>query len=231
MTSVKIIITAIILITVSVIQYSQTINKYGIKGGLILSKLSYNNDYKSSSINEPLNKFACLKTDFGIYLEMFDSRSFCTSVELHYLCKGEDSKNAIKVYSPDSIVNFLNTDFQNVYNRFYYLSFQVLQKWKFIVRSDDKMFFFGGPVLNMGVSSNSSDNENAVKIENKKLIFGFKTGFGIELWDLFLLEMSYSHDFNSIYVITDGTGRIERRHDSFELLAGISLKKLLRINI
>jgi hypothetical protein len=211
--------------------YPQVLNQFGIKGGMILSRLTYDNNLHSGFIIEPVSKYACLKTDFGLYAEMFDSRNFCTSVELHYLNKGEDSKNPIQVYYPDTSNNYLNTDFKYISDRFQHISFQILQKWKFIIRSDDKMFIFGGPVLNLRISNHSEVSENALELKNSKLLFGFKAGYGIELWDVFLLELSFSHDFTNSYVITDGDNSLNRQHDSFELLAGFNLKKLLRINL
>ena len=93
------------------------------------------------------------------------------------------------------------------------------------------MYFFGGPAFSYRISNSSAISSNALELNNSKSLIGFRTGYSIELWDLFILELSYSHDFNNAYVITYRNQKLERKHDSFELLAGFSLKKLLRINL
>jgi hypothetical protein len=212
--------------------FSQVINKFGIKGGIILSQLSYSSNFSPGLVTDPKNySFSCLKPDIGVYAEFFDSRTFCTSVEIHYLVKGEDVKNPLKVKYFETINNNTAYRYINVNNRLNYLSFQILPRWKFIVRSDDKMYLFGGPVFSYRVSNSSTDFSPSIEFENNKLLTGFKAGYGIELWDLFLLEISYSHDFTNAYAITYRSEKLERQHNSFELIAGFSLKKLLKINL
>jgi outer membrane protein with beta-barrel domain len=226
----SLIICALIIFSAAGIN-SQIINKFGIKGGMILSKLTFDSDFNSTYIVAPLSKFACLKSDFAVYAELFDSRNFCTAVEIHYLSKGEDSKNPIKVYQPDTSNNYLSTEFSYVNDRFNFISLQVLPRWRFIVRSDDKMYLFGGPVFNYLISNSSAITPDAISLKNSKLSAGIKAGYGIELWDLFSIELSYTHDFNNAYIISYGSEKLNRSFDSFELLAGFNLKKLLRINL
>ena len=228
-------ITKITFIIIICILYSsvnaQFINKFGIKGGLLLSQLSFSNEINNGFIIEPNNKYACLKTDFAIYAEMFDSRNFCASVELHYLNKGEDVKNKIQVNYLET-VNSLNIyNYRFVNDRFQYIALHILPRWRFIIKSEDKMYIYAGATFSYRIDNYSVFTDNAISFQNSKLLTGFKTGYGIELWDLFLLEISYSHDFNNAYVITYGNQRLERKHNSFDLLAGLSLKKLLRIHL
>lgn len=220
---------AVILISCLCIEAnSQVFSKFGIKGGLILSKLTFNNNIPAEFVKEPLNKYACLKTDFALYAEIFNSSNFCTSVELHYLSKGEDSKTPLEVNYLENENGYYVYNFRYINDRFQYISLQLLPKWKFYVREDDNMFFFGGPSFSYRLSNSSAKSTNAIELSNSRLMLGFKTGYGIELWDLFLLELSFSHDFTNAYVITYRDSKLNRKQDSFELLAGFNISKFFK---
>lgn len=208
----------------------QFINKFGIKGGINISQLSFNSNFSGSVLIPPRPSYSCMKTDLALFAEFFDSRNFCTSVELHYFGKGEDTKNDLRLNYVGSINNQYANGFVYVNNRMYYLSLQILPRWRFIIRSDDKMYFFGGITLNWSVSNSNTYSQPSLAFDNNKLIPGIKGGYGIELWDLFYIELSYTHDFTNAYVLKYREQEATRRHDSFELLAGFSLKKLLRIS-
>jgi hypothetical protein len=209
----------------------QIVNKWGIKGGLILSKISlsdYNPDFFSS---EPSGKYKFLSFDAGIFVEFFDSRYFCISTELHYNIKGEEDEKLFKTMVPvkSGLIEMYEYKYMN--DRFHYLSLQFLPRWKYIVNSEDKLYFFAGPKFDLRLSNSSSISESAVKFTNSRLEAGLTLGIGNEIWDLFSFELRFEHNFSNAYSIVYGDESYNRKHNSFYLLAGLSLKKLLRINL
>lgn len=211
---------------------SQIINKFGLKGGAILNNISaYDDDlaytgfYKNHS-----EKSLFLSYDIGFFAEFFDSPKFCVSGELHYNIKGEDNKNGVQILAPDKMNPELYT-YQFISNRFSYISLQLLPQWRFELNSSDKLYLFAGPKFDYRISNNNSDDPGGLKFPNSKIEFGFAAGIGNIIWELVYLELKYEHSFTNIYTIKYGNETYNRFNQSFILLMGVSLKKLLKINL
>ena len=61
--------------------------------------------------------------------------------------------------------------------------------------------------------------------------FGFAAGIGNIMWELVYLELKYEHSFTNVYSIKYGNENYNRHNQTFMLLMGISLKKLLKVNL
>ncbi len=207
---------------------SQVVNKFGIKGGLILSKLSMNEFVSDAFSYEPERKYKFLSFDIGLYAELFDSRFFCVSTELHYNVKGEESFEDFMILQPNRQND--GFEFKKVNDRFHYISLQVLPRWRFMVNTEDKLYVFGGPRFDLRIGSSKSGGTSDIPLSNGIIESGFTVGFGNEFWELLITEFRYEINLSNVYNITYGNTVVKRKNHSFSLLMGLSLKKLLKIH-
>lgn len=207
---------------------SQFINKFGLKGGVSLSKITLSSYIPGILSREPEGKYKLLTVDLGLFAELFDSRYFCVSTEIHYTIKGEESFEDLKVIQPNKDFNEFN--YKSINDRFSYLSFQILPRYKFIVNSQDKIYIFGGPKFDLRISNNNSLQNEEIKFSNGKIETGIIVGIGNEIWDLLFIEGRYEYNFTDVYTINYDVTKVSRKNTSFNLLIGISLKKLLKIH-
>ncbi len=212
---------------------SQFIDKFGIKAGAIYTGLSspYDRNKTLTEIFEKQsNAGSLLSYDLGIFAELFNKPRFCVSMEIHYCVKGESNFNQVKLLSPDENHPGYYS-YRGFSDRFQYLSFQVLPRWRFELNSSDKIYLFIGPKLDMLLGNYNSDDLSGLNVKNYGSEIGFAAGIGNEVWELFYLELKYEHSFSSVYNIKYGGDTYGRKFSSISLLAGLSLKKLFRINL
>jgi len=225
----KFIITIFLLLTFcSAGINSQVINKFGIKGGLIISKLTLSEYISDAFSYEPEREYKFLSMDVGIYAELFDSRFFCISTELHYNIKGEEAYQDFEILQPNKQAD--GFEYLTVSDRFHYLSLQLLPRWKYLVNSQDKLYLFAGPRIDLRVANSKSGGKEDIKLSNNVIEPGLTVGIGNEIWDLLTIELRYEMNFTSVYKVSYGSTSISRKNNSFTLLAGLSLKKLLKVH-
>lgn len=211
---------------------SQLVNKFGVKGGAILTHISTpfeTNDALKSIFENQTDAKYFLNFDIGVFAEIFDKPKFGVSVELHYNTKGESNYKTLKLLYPVENTSG-HYKYQGVSDRFHYLSFQVLPRWRFELNSNDKLYFFGGPKVDFLIGNNNSDNLNEVHFDNFNPEFGLIAGIGNEVNDVFFLELKYEYSLSSIYTLNYGSESYGRKNSSFLLLMGVSFKKLFRMH-
>ncbi len=208
---------------------SQVFNKFGIKGGAIFSGMSLSEFYPGIFRYNPSNSFKLLSIDFGIYGEFFNSRHFSTNTEIHYTIRGEGGNQLFEFLQTSTGITGL--EYRTASNRFHYISFQILPKWKFIVNTENNVYLFGGPRFDLRVSNSNTLTNDYVKFDNSGFETGFTVGAGDEISDMFHFELRYERNFTSSYELDVKGERVTRKLSSFSLLLGVSLKKLLRIAI
>lgn len=207
---------------------SQVVNKFGLKGGLLLSKLSMNEFVSDAFSYEPERKYKFLSIDLGLYAELFDSRFFCVSAELHYSIKGEESFEDFMILQQGNTPN--EFVYKKVNDRFHYISFQILPRWKFMVNTEDKLYLFGGPRFDLRIANSKSGGDSDIPLSNGIIESGITVGIGNEFWELLSTELRYEVNLSNVYTITYGSTTVKRKNHSFSLLMGLSLKKLLKIH-
>ncbi len=207
---------------------AQLINKFGVKGGVILSGMMSSGYIPVIMQNQSDNAYHFLTFDAGVFVEWFDSKHFCLSTELHYNIKGEQKENPFKL-----LYLAANGEYKygSVSDRFQYLSFQLLPKWKFIVTQEDNVYLFLGPKFDYRVGAYNADTDEDIKVSSGKMETGFAIGFGNEVWDIFRVDFKYEQSFSSVYNITYGPTTVSRRNASFVVLLGISFKKAHGIHL
>jgi len=208
------------------LSFSQKGIDYGIKMGLLLSKLSLTQDINPALIEYPIEGFRYLGIDLGVYLQFFNTRKFCVTTEFHYNQKGESTQ-----YSPFRILYPISpggipVKMQSVNNAFEYLYFQILPRWKFLSSREDYAYLFAGPRFDYRISNSNTDGPNEITFKNGVIEGGFTTGFGYDIMNLFNSELRYDYSFTNAYSITNGVATINRNFSSFTLLLGISIKEL-----
>lgn len=208
---------------------SQVFNKFGIKGGAILTQITLSEYYPGLFLTDPSGGFKYLSIDLGIYGEFFNSRKFSVNAEVHYIRKGEDDNNRFAFLQKGEGVTELQ--YKHTSNRFQYISFQVLPKWKFLVNTENNMYMIGGPRFDLRISNSNSYGADAVKLDNSGFEFGFTVGIGDEIADLFHFELRYDRNLTNTYSFDKGDEDITRKMNSLSLIVGLSLKKLLRVSI
>ena len=181
---------------------SQVVNKFGIKGGLLLSKLSMNEFVSDAFSYEPERDYKFLSFDVGIYAELFDSRFFCVSTELHYNTKGEESFEDFMILQPNKQND--GFEYKKMNDRFHYISLQILPRWRFMVNTEDKLYFFGGPRFDLRVGNSKSGGASDIPINNGVIESGFTVGIGNEFWELLITEIRYEINLSNVYNITYG---------------------------
>ncbi len=217
--------TVIIIILIASVNFSQVRNNYGIKGGFNFSGISSsatNTVFKEESI-----RMNCFNFDLGIFKEWFSTKRFCLSTELHYAVKGEITGNAYVDIIPTMKKIFYVYTTWFFPDRFQYLSFQLLPKYRTgftVPPAVDNLYLEGGIGLNTMVGNYNSDiDTNIVHLKNFDCEVSGILGMGIEIAHFIDIEFRYEHTFNGPYTATFGNTEIYRNLNSFIFLTGISI--------
>ncbi len=226
---IKKILILVILIFIVNSSYSQTFTKFGLKCGLIFNGISTEND-QAKVVGENAF-FNFLSYNFGMYGEFFNTRRFCLSSEIHFTLKGERNPNFIGVVQTQNSNQHTLYEFKYLSDRFYYLRFQLLPRFRFLLTtSNENIYVLGGPTFDyMFANSNSGDAKNIKDIENSRLEFGALFGVGIEMWDIVSFEFRVEHTFSSLYTISYSNNNITRHHNALLFLTGLNLKKAFKL--
>ena len=219
----------IVLISFDIRTSSQFINKFGIKGGVNVSSVTSGENNPVFFLKEPESRYNLINLDIGVFTELMDSRFFCISTELHYVRKGEENDNDIEIIYLNKESNIAS--YRRITDRFHYLSFQILPRWKYAVTSEDKLYIFGGPKFDFRLSNNNSRGNEDLILKNSVFESGFTVGLGNEYYELFYLELRFDYSFTNVYKITLGEETVSRKNITFSLITGLSLKKLFKTNL
>ncbi|RPI13348.1 MAG: PorT family protein [Ignavibacteriae bacterium] len=216
----------LVLFLTSAVFYSQEENKFGIKAGLVFSGMTkFNNDDVIKMTDEP-SFFSFVGMDFGFYRQWFTTRAFSLSTEVHYNVKGEKNINLIALEPGSSGATF---ERKYLSNRFHYISFFLLPRYKFIRSgAGDNFYFFGGPSFDFLISNYYSvDNEPNLQVKNFGFGYGAEIGFGVEFMAV-TCEFIYNHSFTGPYTFSYGSGKSRREYNSLEFIAGVALNSLFK---
>lgn len=201
--------------------FSQIIKSYGIKGGMLISGLSTgdNNVY----FDEDVIFVNFIGYDIGIFTEMFNTKKFVLSTELHYNVKGENNPNPIKAVIPEETSQGSVYKLKYVDNRLHYLSLQVLPRYHFILSKDESLFLTGGPALDYLFTSASSDGDDILGIK-PGLEFAAIGGVGALINDYLFLEFRFQHNFTPVYTFSNNGIKTSRENTSLMFIVGYALK-------
>lgn len=207
------------------VSFSQTLSKYGVKGGLIFTGMETANISSVFADSSAFLNF--LSFDFGVYAEMFNSKKFCISAELHYSVKGERNPNFNKLLVPITSENHPYYEYQYLSDRFHFLSIQLLPKYRFVITpSGENIYVIGGGKIDMLVKNNNSgDNKEIKGINNFRFDFGVTAGLGIEVMNFLSFEFRYERSLRGPYEILYGDKTVTRTFNSVMFLTGISFRK------
>lgn len=219
-----------LLFCVLVSTYSQTPNKYGIKGGVVFTGI-INSGNDNNLFFEPYIVSDYVNFSAGIYKEWFNTRKFCLSTELIYSIKG-DHDDTLKYYEPVQTIHGTMYEMNYVSNRYQYLSLLFLPRYKFaITPSGENMFICGGPGAELLIGSYfSGDNENVHKLEKYSASFIAAAGFGVELMDFLFLEFRVTHSFSGPYKLKFINQTVSRSYTSASFYTGVSFNNFFKKN-
>lgn len=207
---------------------SQILGKYGIKAGLVFNGISTGNDISVFTDSSAYLNF--LAFDIGIYAELFNTKNFCVSTELHYLVRGEQNPNFIKILTRIPPAYLEIYEYKYLSDRFNYLSFQILPRYILNLTQRNKLFAFAGPRFELRIGNSNSgidDDSKIFEMSNYKLETGGSIGFGGEMLDVFSFEFRYDYNFSNIYGLSYRNNIVYRKHNSLTFLLGLSLSKYL----
>ena len=219
--------------------HSQTIGKYGVKGGFIVTGLStfneyppYNLDQANPYIYDNSDFFNYLSFDAGIYAELFNSEEFCVSAELHYSVKGESGRVTYQV--PHLLSSYFG---QNIWetgelsDKASFLSLQILPRYRAGIskNSEDDIYFFTGPVFNFMLTNEGifTKPQYIVRKEFPGDI-GLAIGLGFEVNRKFTLELKLDYSLTGSYDFTYGNQKVSRNYNTFSVLTGFALSEVFK---
>ena len=215
----KIFITVIGLL-LSLQLYAQTINSWGFKGGITVSKYS-----QWSPTDTTLKKFYTKEPDarvlvnIAVFAELLSSRYFSTVGEIAYNPKGA----SFGYPTLDGNVSVTGEEF--IDNRTGYLSLMLCEKAR--LRWNSMNFYvYAGPRLDLEINDNSDIDFAATYKKFNKTIFGLTTGFGAEFISKrfkILAEVQYEPDL--AYTLDDTYGRVKKNTWLARIGVGIIGKK------
>jgi hypothetical protein len=229
--------TFILLISFNKNSYSQTIGKFGIKGGFITTGLStfnehlpYTLDQANLYIYDNSDFFNFLSFDVGIYAELFNSEEFCVSTELHYLIKGETDIATYRVPRLISSYNGQNFwEMGTLIDKASFLSLQILPRYRAGIskEEDDNVYFFAGPVFNFVLANNGTYTQPKYVVYKGFLSdIGAAIGLGFEVNRKFMLELKLDYSLTGSYDFIYKNEKIRRSYDAFSVLTGFVLSEL-----
>lgn len=209
---------------------AQTFSKIGFKGGFALSGIStFNNkpiksgDKLNAFVSDSTFFFNSVSVDLGITAELFNSKYFCLSAELHYLQKGDAR---VEYFTPDVQIRE-NGSFDaagNLDDKAYYLSLQILPRVRIPLSYEgDNYYFFGGPVFDLKLSDKSEFSNSNFIINQKRTDVGIALGGGFELADALGIELKYQYDFTGPYSFIYKGEEIVRRYNCFVISLSYTL--------
>ena len=233
------IITVILLSSAVNNSCSQTLGKFGIKGGFIVTGVSTFNEYKPYTLDranlyiyDKSDYFNYLSFDIGVYAELFNSEEFCVSTELHFSIKGESDQETYLV--PRLISSSLgqNTwETGDLSDKASFLSLQILPRYRAGIskNNEDDVYFFAGPVFNFMLKN------YGVYTQPKYFVrkgfpgdIGGAIGLGYEINSKFMLELKLDYSFTGSYNFTYGNEKITRSYNTFSVLTGIALSEFFK---
>jgi hypothetical protein len=233
------IITFILLLSVVNNSRSQTLGKYGIKGGFIVTGLSTSNqnipfilDQANLYIYDKSEYFNFLSFDVGLYAELFNSEEFSVSSELHYSVKGETNK--VNYIVPHLIgSNFGENEWETgeLLNKAGFLSLQILPRYRAGIseHGEDDVYFFAGPGFNLMVKDYTeiTQPDYIEKIKFPGDISGI-IGLGFEVDKTFLLELKLEYGLTGSYYLKYGNDKVRRNFNTFSVLTGLVLSEFFK---
>lgn len=223
----KIIYFFIIMILASPLS-SQVIHNWGIKGGLLFSGFTTDSDDKVFTDSSHFVNF--LSYDIGLYAEMFNSKKFSVSAELHYNTKGERNPNFVSVITVSPSSQGDEYSYKYLSDRFHYISLQILPRYKFIITKEDVLYIFGGPSYDYRISNTNSEHPNSTLEAGKSggEIAGI-IGLGGEFLRIATFEFRFQHNFTPTYTFRYGDKKVGRTSNSIIFQFGVSLKKIFKL--
>jgi hypothetical protein len=91
--------------------------------------------------------------------EFLNSEKFCLSAEFHFTRKGERNPNHLAIVETINTSQGLMYDYKYLTDRFYYLSLQLLPKYRFVVTpTKDNIYLISGPKFDLIISNTNSAN-------------------------------------------------------------------------
>ena len=208
--------------------YSQFIHNFGIKFGLHYSGFITSDASKLFPNGDP-TAMNYIGTDFGVYTELFNSTRFCVSTELHYETLGEKETNSFRIIYPVQSTQGEFYKYTYLSRSFTYISFQILPRFRFAVTHDDKVYFLAGPRFDLRIANNNPEYQDAIMLKNMQLETGVTVGIGGEVLDLISFEFRYNYNFSNTFRFIYGGDTITRSFQAYSFIAGVSLKKILKI--
>lgn len=216
--------------------HSQTLGKFGIKGGFIVTGISTFNEYKPFTLDQAnpyiydnSDYFNYLSFDIGVFVELFNSEEFCISTELHYSVKGESGEETYRV--PYLISSGFG---QNIWEtgelseKAGFLSLQILPRYRAGIskNNEDNVYLFAGPVFNF-MLTNYGIYTQPEYIVRKGFPgdIGGAIGLGYEINSKFLLELKLDYSFTGSYDFTYRNEKITRSFNKFSVLTGFVLSE------
>jgi hypothetical protein len=165
--------------------------------------------------------------DFGIYLEILNLKRLTISNELHYTVKGVSEQTALT--TPPAI--FGQYYYKPLSNRFQYLSFEPLLKYKFSVSKSHEFFLLAGPRWDFRIGNYryNSYSDDYIHIKNFRFEFGMTVGAGVEFSEGLLFELRFEPNFTSTYIYTNFT-KYSTRHSTLMLIGGLAFSRYLKEN-
>jgi len=167
--------------------------------------------------------------DFGIYLEILNLKRLSISNEVHYTLKGVGEVTALT--TPPAIAG--QYYYKPLSNRFQYLTFEPLAKYKFFVSKSHEFFLLAGPRWDFRIGNyrkNSTGTDSYIHIKNFKFEFGMTVGAGVEFAEGLLFELRFEPNFTGTYTYTNDYTKYTTRHSTLMLLGGLAISKYLKEN-
>lgn len=232
-----VIFASILLISFNENSYTQTIGKFGIKGGFIATGLStfnehspYNLDQANLYIYDNSDYFNFLSFDVGIYTELFNSEEFCVSAELHYLIKGEADLSTYRVPRLISSYNGQNIwEMGTLSDKASFLSLQILPRYRAGISKggDDDVYFFAGPVFNFMLADKGTYTQPKYVVYKGFLgDIGGAIGLGFEVNRKFMLELKLDYSLTGSYNFIYRNEKIQRSYNTFSVMTGFAVSEL-----
>jgi hypothetical protein len=227
MIKIKIILTAFIVLYTTC-ACSQLIGGYGIKAGVVINGMRSSGN-PTSNLEDSSFAFNLFSYDVGLYTELFPSKIFNLTAELHYTVLGEHPSNLVRLLQrvPSNQGEFY--EYKYASNRFSYISFQLLPHYNFLNTKEDRLFILAGPRFDIMLGNYNSEYENSAVVNNGNLEMGAIIGIGGEFRNIFNFDFRYNYNFTEVYSLIQGAGAVLRKHHSFIFLTGINFKKLLKM--
>ncbi len=210
------------LVLVNVHSSSQALSRLGVKTGILFSGLTSGDDNQFFDSDISIVNF--ISYDIGFFAEMFTSKTFTLSAELHYNLKGERNQNFIKVITKEESQQGTIYSLKYMSDRFHYISLQVLPRYHFVLSRNETLFLQGGPCLDYLIGNSNSEHDNTLPVKNSNFEFAAIAGFGATVNNWLILDFRFQHNFTPTYTFSYGNEKLSRYNNSAVFLVGFVLK-------